>query len=171
MEKKQSAYRKFHSTETALLKVKTDIIKAMDNQDITCLILLDLSAAFNTIDHTTLLNRLETTFVIMDTALKWIASFLTGRTQKVAIGDLGTDLGATSDPMTLTFGVLQGKGSVLGPLLLTLYTVPLGKICRKHHIFYHLYTDDTKLYLTIKLNRNGPKEECIHSTLPITKKI
>ena len=52
MEEKQSAYRKFHSTETALLKVKTDIIKAMDNQEITCLILLDLLAAFDTVDHT-----------------------------------------------------------------------------------------------------------------------
>ena len=105
MEEKQSAYRKFHSTETALLKVKTDIIKAMDNQEITYLILLDLSAAFNTIDHTILLNRLETTFGIKDTVLKWIVSFLTGRAQKVAIGDLVTDLGATSDPVTLTFVV------------------------------------------------------------------
>ena len=159
MEEKQSAYRKFHSTETALLKVKTDIIKAMDNQEITCLILLNLLAAFNTVDHNILLNRLETTFRIKDTALKWIASFLTSRTQQVAIGDLGTDLGATSDPVTLTFSVPQG--SVLGPILFTLYTVPLGKICRKHHISYHLYADDTQLYLTFKTNRNGSKEECI----------
>ena len=64
MEEKQSAYRKCHSTETALLKVKTDIIKAMDNQEITCLIPLDLQAAFDTINHTILLNRLETTFGI-----------------------------------------------------------------------------------------------------------
>ena len=153
MEEKQSAYRKFHSTETALLKVRTDIIKAMDHQEITYLILLDLSAVFNTVDHTILLNGLETNFGIKDTALKWIVSFLNGRTQNVAICDFGTDLGATSDPVTLTFGVPQG--SVLGPILFTLYTVSLGKICRKYHIFYHLYADDTQLYLTFKLNRNG----------------
>ena len=147
MEEKQSAYRKIHSTETALLKVKIDIIKAMDNQEITCLILLDLSAAFETIDQTILLNRLQTTFGIKDTALNWIASFLTSRNQKVAIGDLGTDLGATSDPVTLTFGVLQG--SVLGQILFTLYTVRLGKnlqetpyilppVCRWHPIIPNL---------------------------------
>ena len=133
----------------------------MDNQEITCLILHDLLAAFNTIDLTILLNRLETTFGIKDTVLKWIASYLTSRTQEVAIGDLGTDLGTTSDPVTLTFGVPQG--SVLGPILFTLYTAPLGKICRKHHIVYHLYADDTQLYLTFKLNRKGSKEKCIHS--------
>ena len=91
----------------------------MDSQEITCLILLDLWAAFNTIDHTILLNRLETNFGIKDIALKWIASFLIGRTQQVAIGDLGTDLGATSDSVTLTFGVPQG--SVLGPIFVYPY--------------------------------------------------
>ena len=124
MEEKQSAYRKFHSTETALLKVKTDIINQWTTKKFTCLILLGLLAAFNTVDHTILLDRLETTFGIKDTALKWITSFLIGRTQQVAISDLGTDLGATSNPMTVTCGVPQG--SILGPILFTLYTVPLG---------------------------------------------
>ena len=129
----------------------------MDNQEITCLILLDLSAAFDTVDHTILLNRLETTFGIRDTALKWIASYITGRTQKVTIGDLATNLGATSDPVTLTFGIPQGS------VLFTLYTIPLGKICRRQYIFYHLYADDTQLYHIFKPNRSGSKEECIHN--------
>ena len=80
----------------------------MDNQEITCLILLDLLAAFDTDDHTILLDRLEKTFRIKGTALKWVTSFLTGRTQQVAIGDLGTELGVTSDPMTMTCEVPQG---------------------------------------------------------------
>ena len=69
MEVYQSAYRAYHSTETALLKVKTDIIRALENQEVACLILLDLFAAFDTIDHNTVLRRLETRFAVTDTAL------------------------------------------------------------------------------------------------------
>ena len=163
MGEKQSAYRKFHSTESALLKIKTDIIKAMDNQEITCLVLLDLLAAFNTVDHTILLNRLETTFGIRDTALKWIASFLTGRTQKIAIGDLGTDLGATSDPVTLTFSVPQGVFLAQFCFLCILHH--LAKFFKRYHISFHMYAGDTKLYLTFKLNMIGSKEESMHSLL------
>ena len=64
MEPLQSAYRLCHSTETALLKVKADILRAMDNQEITCLVLLDLLAALDTVDHSILLNHLENHFRI-----------------------------------------------------------------------------------------------------------
>ena len=77
MEPLQSAYRPHHSTETALLKVKTDILKAMDNQEVACLVLLDLSAAFDTVDHKILLERLENYFGITGTTLRWIRSYLT----------------------------------------------------------------------------------------------
>ena len=56
IEQNQSAYRVGHSTESALLKVKSDLLHAMDNQEVTCLVLLDLSAAFDTVDHDLLLN-------------------------------------------------------------------------------------------------------------------
>ena len=70
MEAHQSAYHSSHSTETALLKVKTDIIQALDNQEVACLILLDLSAVFDTIDHDILLNRLKSRFAVTGIVLK-----------------------------------------------------------------------------------------------------
>ena len=76
-EKFQSAYRAFHSTETALIKVKDDILRAIDNQRITCLILLDLSAAFDTVSHPLLLNRLKHCFGIQGTVLRWFRSYMT----------------------------------------------------------------------------------------------
>ena len=70
---RQSAYRAGHSTETALLKVQNDILLAMDRQHVTLLVLLDLSAAFDTFDHQVLLRRLEVTYGITRTALQWLA--------------------------------------------------------------------------------------------------
>ena len=90
MEPLQSAYKLCHSTETALLKLKADILKAMDNQEITCLVLLDLSAAFNMEDHKTLLNRLENHFGIKGMALQWIESYLMNWSQRVVLGDTKT---------------------------------------------------------------------------------
>ena len=81
----QSSYRKFHSTESALLKVKTDILLNMNRQHVTLLVLLDLSAAFDTIDHGILLERLRSAFGVRDTALSQFASHLSGRTQQVSI--------------------------------------------------------------------------------------
>ena len=107
LEEMQSAYRVGHSTETALLKVKTDILNNMDQRRVTFLVLLDLSAAFDLVSFKLLLNHLHYRFGVTGTALKWIASYLTNRTQRVKIDDM------ESDPVTLKRGVPQG--SVLGP--------------------------------------------------------
>ena len=104
MEPLQSAYRPEHSTETALLKVKADIHQAIDNQEVMCLVMLDLSAAFDTVDHTILLQRLEKVFSVTCTVLSWIKSYLTNCTQWVVIGDPNTN-GARSDKIGLSFGV------------------------------------------------------------------
>jgi hypothetical protein len=82
----QSAYRANHSTETAVLRVMTDILQALDRGDFASLALLDLSAAFDTVDHATLLRRLEVTYGIRGSALKWFASYLGDRVQCVRSG-------------------------------------------------------------------------------------
>ena len=161
MEPLQSAYRPHHSTETALLKVKTDILKAMDNQEVACLVLLDLSAAFDTVDHKILLERLENYFGITRSALRWIKSYLTNRSQRVIIGDANTT-GAKSSSISLECGVPQG--SALGPNLFTLYTAPLGQICSSK-VHYHLYANDQQLYLRFKPDPTGvqsAQDDCIH---------
>ena len=86
-EKFQSAYRAFHSTETALIKVKDDILRAIDNQRITCLILLDLSVAFDTVSHHLLLNRLKHRFGINGTVFRWFKSYMTDCIQKITLDD------------------------------------------------------------------------------------
>ena len=123
----QSAYRAFHSTETTLIKVKDDILRAIDNQRVTCLILLDLSAAFDTVSHLLLLNRLRHHFGIQGTVLRWLKSYMTDHSQKIVLDD-SSNKAAVSDHAILKQGVPQG--SVLGPILFTLYTSPLGDICR-----------------------------------------
>ena len=77
----QSAYRPFHSTETALLKVQSDILLSMDDQKVTLLVMLDLSAAFDTIEHSILLETLGSGFGVGGTALKWFTSYLSQRTR------------------------------------------------------------------------------------------
>ena len=145
----QSAYKEGHSTETALLKVHNDICWAIDNKQVTILVLLDLSAAFDTVDHDVLLERLSTRIGIRGSALQWFRSYLTGRTQRVRVKD------SLSECCELSCGVPQG--SVLGPLLFTVYILPLGDLLRSHGLGYKLYADDSQLYMVF---RPLPSETC-----------
>ena len=110
----QSAYKAFHSTETALSTVQNDVFEAMEKGEVTDLTLLDLSAAFDTIDHDLLLNGLTSWFGIGAKAMGWLNSYLRDRFQCININ------GIISHPFELLFGVPQG--SVLGPLLFIMYT-------------------------------------------------
>ena len=136
----QSAYRRLHSTETALLKVQNDILIALDNKQAVVLLLLDLSAAFDMVCHTTLLKLLKSRYGITGKVLTWMESYLTNRCQAVMINN------HISSSCDLSFGVPQG--SVLGPILFSLYIAPMTDIIRQHGLEYHLYADDTQMYLT-----------------------
>ena len=98
----QLAYRRGHSLETTLLKVKTDLLEAMDSKKVTCLILLDLSVAFDTVSHDLLLNWLKYRIGFTDIILKWICNYLTCREQCVVTGS--SKDAAVSEPATLTKG-------------------------------------------------------------------
>ena len=153
----QSAYKKFHSTETALLKIQSDILSAMDKGKVTALVLLDLSAAFDTIDHSILLNRLESWFGIGDAALRWLTSYLSNRCQRIRVN------GALSSQKGLLFGVPQG--SVLGPLLFSLYTTPLSQAISNHSIPHHFYADDSQLYVCFSTRDSAAALQKLQSCL------
>ena len=109
----QSAYRQNCNTETALLHVHDSVIRSIDERKGVIMLLIDLSAAFDTIDHDILLNTLSNTIGVKDRCLSWFAAYLQHRQYTVLIA------GEQSKPHKLTCGVPQG--SVLGPLLFTIY--------------------------------------------------
>ena len=104
------------------------------------LVLLDLPAAFDCVDHGLLLERLPSAYGIEGLAHFWLESYLTRRTQAVKIGD------HVSEHRMLQCGVPQG--SVLGPILFTMYTAPIGNVVHKHGLTHHLYDYDTQLYIS-----------------------
>ena len=140
----QSAYRPNHSTETALLRIQNDILRDLDNRRGVILVLLDLSAAFDTIDHQILIQRLHDRIGLRANALRWFKSYHAQRTQSVIIN------GNTSEPIILDFGAPQG--SLMGAEEYKVYTLPLGDIIRKHGLEYHIYADDGQLHVSFILN-------------------
>ena len=147
----QSAYRKFFSTETALLRVTSDVFSGIDNGEAGAILLIDMSAAFDTVHHGIMLSRLNEYLGIQGKALQWFESYLTNRKQAVHIN------GVTSEYHDLKFGVPQG--SVLGPKLFSIYILPVGAIFRKYGLRFMIYADDKSIYLIFK-----PTHECANVT-------
>jgi hypothetical protein len=160
----QSAYRKGHSTETALNKITNDVYSGLDTRQSTVLVALDQSAAFDCIDHWTLINRLRQTFGIRGNALDWLSSYLHGRSSFVRYNNVSS---ATSPVDT---GIAQG--SSLGPFLFSVYISPLASVVRSLGVRHHQYADDTQIYIAATKedlsSRIGLLEQCtnrVHSWL------
>ena len=147
----QSAYRIGHSTETGLTRIHNDILLAIDDNSCIILMLLDLSAALDAVDHDILL-RLEHRFGITGKALSWLTSYLTDRTQFVKVAN------EHSTSRKLLCNVPQGL--VIGPIVYSMYTAPLADIMRQHGLNFHFYADDTQLYLSFNPEATG---EPMHS--------
>lgn len=135
----QSGFKKAHSCETALLKILNDVYLAKERKKFTVLILIDLSAAFDTIDHSILFNLLENKLKIQNGALNWLKSFLTNRKQCTRIGN------SNSPKTEIRYGVPQG--TILGPKIFSLYMLPLYEIFKCRNVRFHSYADDTQFYL------------------------
>ena len=149
----QSAYRKHHSTETALLKILDDLYRIIDDKRSAVLVGLDLSAAFDTIEHDILIERLRTVFGVTGSALTWVETYLRDREQYVMAG------GDRSASTRCEYGVPQG--SVLGPFLFSVYVSPIANVITSYGVQFHQYADDTQLYIAAKSQSDiKTLEEC-----------
>ena len=146
--KYQSGYRKSHGCETAVTKIHNDILLMVDKRDNVVLLLLDLSAAFDTINHELLLKKLNNMYGIKGKVQQWLESYLSDRKFKVVVKS------SSSGTCLLEIGVPQG--SILGPLLFILYTKDLEAIVTRYGFSVHLYADDTQVYFSLDVHSENP---------------
>ena len=149
----QSAYRKRHSTETSLLKVNNDILTALNEGKCTLLVKLDISAAFDTVNHEMLLQRYSALFGLSDTVLSWFASYLSGRRQSVQVGS------DVSNIIEMLCGFAQG--STLGGPKYNMFVTPLDELIKLHEVNHEAYADDSNVYISFDLKNATAKTSAI----------
>lgn len=138
----QSAYKKHHSTETILVKIVNDLLIAFDSKSATVIIMLDLSAAFDTVSHKHLLQILHNEIKIGGIVYSWFESYLKGRAQRIRLGCV------VSDDIEILFGVPQG--SVLGPVLFNIYIRSIYGVLKNTGFRIQGYADDHQVYKNFK---------------------
>ena len=150
-------HRPTYSTETALLYIHDHLVSAIGSRKVSRLCLLDLSAAFDTIDHDISITRLSSWFGIHGSVLSWFKSYLSSRPFRVkCVTDLSSwHTSSCGDP----------QGSVLGPLLFVMYTTPLSTLISSCSLNHHLYADDTQLFLSFLLTHFDSSIDHLHDAL------
>ena len=138
----QSGYRPFHSTETATVNILNNLIVNMTTGCLSIMVSLDLSFAFDYVVHSKLLNRLQDEFGVSGRCLDWLRSYLEDRSQYVSMKDVKSEI------TSLKTGVPHG--SVLGPLLFSVYTSPLSRLIASNDFSCHSYADHTTIYFCLK---------------------
>ena len=126
-----------HSTGIAILSVQDSFLRAIDDQEAVFLVMIDMSAAFDTVNNGILLQRFSNDFGLCGPVHRWFQSYLSNRRSQVCVS------GSLSTETQLKYGVPQG--SVIGPQVFTYYSHTIGQIIRKHSIQYHTYADDVQL--------------------------
>ena len=155
----QSAYRRFHSTETAIVKLVNDILLCLDKTHSTLLVAVDLSAAFDTVHHGILLDVMKNKFGVSGTCLNWMSSYLYPRNCVVSVNK------ALSSPIDLPFSVPQG--SVAGPIAFTCYASTLADVVlptdqqNDHHINIAGYADDHSLYTEFRSGNSMQEQRAV----------
>ncbi len=137
----QSGFKRLLSTESSLLKVFNDILIMTGAGNI------DLSSAFDFVDHGILLSRLEHCIGIRGTVLNWFQSFLSNRRFSVSIGKYSSSVVHST--------CVVPQGSILAPILFSPYMLPMGSIFRRFGVSYQCYDDDTQLYIPLKRDDNS----------------
>jgi len=159
----QSAYRALHSTETAMTKVVNDLLTAVDIAKPTVLLSLNISDAFDMLDYDCLLNCATELFRLSGLVIDWLESYLTGCTSYASAGN------CRSSTVYCKTGVPQG--SVLGPVLYSVFTTPVSRLISAFNVLRHQYADDTQLYISIDLSSSDDIDNllnCVDAVTSIT---